>query len=354
MRRTTIYLVALVLAVTACSGETAEESTTTTEPTTTTTNSTTTTTAATTTTVDPRPRSPLTGLPVDDATTLNRRVLSVKLDNHPTARPQSGVQEADAMMEVVVEGGLTRLIALFHHSDSGYVGPIRSGRPSDAALIRPLESTLAISGGQAWVRAGINAIGVEYISDPRPGMFRISGRRSPHNLYGDTLELREVADNRGISDEPPPSGLYEFGDLPDDREPATSLDLTFSSRTRVVWEWDGEGYVRTIDGSPSTWRAKDGTTEQIAADTLVVVVGRFYTASPPAGTSGSSVPATETVGTGRVFVLSGGELVQGTWQRDRAEAPFVFTTLEGEPLPVPPGMPWISIVPDGGAVVWSS
>lgn len=354
MRRSTICLVALVLALAGCSGGAAEETTTTTQPTTTTLATTTTTQPATTTTVDGRPRSPITGLPVDDATALNRRVLAVKIDNHPVARPQSGVQEAEAMMEVVVEGGLTRLIALFHHSDSEYVGPIRSARPSDAALIRPLGATIAISGGQAWVRAGINAIGVEYISDPRPGMFRISGRNSPHNLYGDTFELRALADRRGISDEPPPAGLYEFGDLPDDREPATTLDLTFSSRTRVVWEWDGERYARTIDGSPSSWRAEDGTGEQIAADTLVVIVGRFYTAAPPAGSGGSAVPATETVGTGRVFVFSGGEMVQGTWERDSAEDPFVFTTLEGDPLPVPPGVPWISIVPDGGAVVWSS
>lgn len=356
MSRSLSLLIAFGLVLAACSGGAEGDTTTstTTSTSTTTTISTTTTAPTTTTTEDGRPRSPVNGLPVDDAELLDRRVMAVKIDNHPSARPQSGVQESDGMIEIRVEGGLTRFIALFHHSDSEYLGPIRSARPADAAVVRPLEAPLAISGGQAWVRSGINAIGVEYISDTRPGMFRISGRNAPHNLYGNTIELRQVADDRGIPDEAPPTSLWEFGPLPESASPATEAELVFSDGIRVNWSWDGERYLRELNGEPSEWRDVDGNQEQITADVLVVIVGEYFTASPPAGQSGSSVPATDTVGSGRALVFAGGEVVDGSWERESASEPFTLTTADGEPMPVPPGHPWVSILPDVGSIEWTS
>lgn len=366
MRRTS-SLVAFALLAAACSGATADtttSSTTTTTIATTTTESTTTTTEPTTTTIDDRPRSPINGLPIDDEDALERRVLAVKIDNHWNARPQSGILEADGVFEILVEGGLTRFMPMFHTSDSEMLGPIRSGRPSDAALIRPLEATLAISGGQPWIRAGIDALGVPYLSDTRPGMFRVGFRFAPHNLYGDTMELREVADQRDIPDDPPPTALWEFGELPDGSD-ATEITFVFSTTTTTTWTWDGDTYWRSIDGAPSQWvppadtddGADDDTDaeaeapepERIDAPVLVAIVGRQYVASPPGG-SGSAVPATETTGSGPVYVFADGRVVEGTWEREEASDPFVLTTADGDDLLVPPGRAWISVVPDRGEV----
>jgi hypothetical protein len=383
-------LVAFALLVTACSGPSADTTTTTTTSiATTTTESTTTTEPTTTTTVDDRPRAPLTGLPMDDEELLERRVLAVKVDNHWNARPQSGILEADAVFEILVEGGLTRLMTVFHTTDSHAVGPIRSGRPSDAAIIRPLDAVLAISGGQPWIRAGIEEVGVPYLSDTRPGMYRVDFGFAPHNLYGDTLELRQVADDRGIPDEAPTAGLWEFGDeLDPAAADATHVSFTFSPTTTTDWYWDGETWWRSIDGEESTWMpptdpvdypedypqegegdgdADSSTTttapttstteaevvepERIDADVLIAIVGRQYVASPPAG-GGSSVPATETVGSGPVYVFADGKVMEGTWEREETTDPFTFQTAAGEPLLVPPGRPWISIVPDQGEVAF--
>lgn len=351
--RSRLSVVALVLAITACSGG-AGDTTTTTSTTTTTTTIPTTTTEAPTTTVDDRPRSPINGLPVDDEELLDRRVLAVKVDNHWNARPQSGILEAEAVFEIRVEGGLTRFMAVFHSTDSEALGPIRSGRPSDAALVRPLEATLAISGGQPWVRNGISALGVPYLSDTRPGMFRISERSAPHNLYGNTIELRQVADERDIPDTPPPTALWEFGELPEDAGEATDITFTFSDTTTTEWIWDGTSYARNIDDAESTWLNPDGEEEQITADVLIAIVGEQYTASPPAGAGGSSVPATSTIGSGPFYVFSDGKVIEGTWARESPEEPFVLTTEDGDPLLVPPGFAWISVVPDIGTVEWTA
>lgn len=352
-------LLALALVLAACSGGDATETTDTTAPTTTTPpttapDTTSSTRATTSTTIDDRPRSPLNGMPVDDAALLDRRVLAVKIDNHWNARPQSGILDADAVFEIRVEGGLTRFMAVFNSSDSEMLGPIRSGRPSDAAIVRPLESVLAISGGQAWIRAGINAVGVPYISDPRPGMFRISGRSAPHNLYGSTTELRGVADSRSIPDEAPPVSLWNFGDLPEDTEDAAEISFTFSGETTTTWTWDGETYLREINNTVSNWVNAEGETNQIEADVLVAIVGRQYVASPPAGSSGSSVPATDTTGSGKVYVFSEGKVATGTWERATASDPFTLSTDNGDELTVPAGFPWISIVPDSGKVSYEA
>src|SRR5690554_5310525 len=351
--RSRLSVVALVLAITACSGGAGETTTTTTTTPTTTTVPPTTTTEAPTTTVDDRPRSPINGLPVDDPELLDRRVPAVKIDNHWDARPQPGILEAEAGFENRGEGGLTRFMAVVHFPDSEALGPIRSGRPSDAALIRPFEATLAISGGQPWVREGISALGVPYLSDTRPGMFRISERAAPHNLYGNTIELRQVADDREIPDTPPPTSLWEFGEMPEDAPEATDITFTFSSTTTTGWTWNGTTYERSIDGAESTWLNPEGEVERITADVLVAIVGEQYTASPPAGSRGSAVPATSTIGSGDFYVFADGKVIEGTWAREDASEPFTLTTADGEDLVVPPGFAWISVVPDEGAVEWT-
>ncbi len=356
MRRVPAALSAAVLAAaflvfSAC-GQ-AEETTTTAAPTTTTSSTTSTTVPPTTTTEYTGPVSILNGLPVTDQAATERRIIAVKIDNHWDARPQSGLEYADAVIELRVEGGLTRFMALFQTADTDYLGPVRSGRPSDAKVIRSLEATFFTSGAQAWVRQGIKEVGVPMFIDVRPGMFRISSRFAPHNLYADTALLHEFAEDQGIPDEPPPAGLWELGDMSAEAKRATKVTVSFSNDFAATWTWRGQRWLRTINGDEvSETIDREGVTSQIWADTLVMLVGKFYTASPPAGSSGSSVPATETIGTGRAIVFSGGELVEGTFSRTAATEPFELKTSTGQTMLVPPGKVWISIVPDVGSVDW--
>ena len=352
MRRSHFWLFAafgIVLA--ACSGANATETTTTIITTTTASTTSTTQPPTTTTTTKPiEPMSPLNGLPADEPALLKRGVVAVKIDNHWNARPQSGIQEADAVYELLVEAGLTRFISLFHDNDSDYLGPMRSGRPTDPTLLKPLGAIFSISGAQDWVSRKIVGSGVHIIGEVPPATFRISSRRAPHNLYVDTAHLREYADQHGYESEPPPD-LFSWGDFAP-TETVESVTLHFSSETTVAWDWDGERYLRTINGEESQWLSRDGETGRISADTLVVLLARRYTASPPAGSSGSSVPAMDTVGSGRALVFAEGGMAEGTWRRDSIDDMFELTGPDGEPLVVPAGTPWISIFPNDRTVSW--
>lgn len=340
--RVSVLVTSLALVLAACGGDEAVETTTTLATTTTTRATTTTTRATTTTTVDLGPLSPLNGLPVDDPESLERRALVVKIDNFPDARPQSGLPHADAMVELPVEG-ITRLVAVFHSQDVAELGPIRSLRPTDWQVARLFGGPLVMSGGQNWVIALNRDNGAELIGDVgRPYTYRVGFRSAPHNLYTDTRALRDLADDRGYDDDPP-APIWDFGDLPDGGEPATAVRLEFSGSLVAGWEWDGERYLRTTNGAQHDWVDNQGERSQIETDVLVVLQMRTYLAQPPPG--GGVARAVESLGSGSAWVVAGGEVIEGRWERDDPDDGFELTTIDGEPLPVPSGRVWISFFP---------
>jgi hypothetical protein len=366
-RRFFATLLACALVAAACGGNDAAETTTTVVETTTTTLPATTTAAASTTTtseaqttttelgIDAEKMSALNGLEIGNRTFVERRVVAVKIDNHPDARPQSGVQEADAVYELLVEGGLSRFIALFHQSDSEYVGPIRSVRPTDPTLVRYLAAPLQISGGQPWIQAIVRNAGVKTIGEGDT-TFRIRQRRAPHNLYGSTKLIRQLSTTFGWPNERPTVPIATFGYEGSEPEgTATTIELSWGAGNgwpAVVWEFDEETgtYLRFNGSTPHNWRDSEGNEEQIAFDTLVVVQAEKYTARPSG--AGSSVPALQTVGEGAATIFFDGNYVTGTWSRESIEEPFTLTSTSGEPLVLPQGRVWFSVFPDGFPFTW--
>ena len=158
--------------------------------------------------------SPLTGKEIPPELWLNRpkRVIAFKIDNNINARPQSGLQEADSVYEILVEGGMTRFLALFLDNTSKYLGPIRSARPTDPTIIRPFDATLVVSGATDGLIPSIRELGVPVLEEVNsPAMFRIGSRKAPHNLYADTELVRSVIDSKGYKFlQPGPNPLYNF------------------------------------------------------------------------------------------------------------------------------------------------
>lgn len=305
----------------------------------------------TTTTVTAGPPSPLNGMPVPEGAELDRRVIAVKIDNHPSARPQSGIEQADAVWELLVEGGLTRFIGLYHHTDVDFVGPVRSGRPTDPTLVAITDGPLAFSGGQPWIQSQIRAAGVPMIGEVQPATTRVGFRSAPHNLYGNTELYREYSDGRGYPDDPPTEPLFTWGEAAG-TEPATEIVFSWSSlQPDVTWKYQGDQYLRFTGANAHTWRSRDGDeTGQIAADTLVVLEAPRYNACPSG--SGSCVPAQDTVGSGRALVFHGGEVAEGTWARGTDDIPFSLSAADGSTLEVPAGRLWVMVFPTGRPIDW--
>ena len=147
---------------------------------------------ATTTTTAP-PISPLTGLPPSNPATLGRPALVVKIDNlDPLARPQSGATSADICIEEQVEDGITRFACIWQSQDAGLVGPVRSTRTTDIAIVSALNHPLyAFSGGNTAFLAAIRAAPITDVGvDVQPNSyFRYGSKPAPHNLYSKVTTL---------------------------------------------------------------------------------------------------------------------------------------------------------------------
>ena len=147
--------------------------------------------------------APLTGLPDPTGVAQTRPVLSVKVENTPQARPQAGLEAADIVWDEVVEGQITRLLAMFQSKSTDVVGPIRSVRLTDPLIVWPVGGIFAFSGGAPAIVAAINAAPVNVIDEnsAKAAMFRDTSKRAPHNLFGH------------------PDALWAFGGTPAPRRP---------------------------------------------------------------------------------------------------------------------------------------
>jgi hypothetical protein len=367
-----IYLILLILLLIACSSETdvADDQVTTTSTNVTLEDSTNTTSVDT-----PEENAPiieeyvfdvermsaLTGLEIAPELWLKRprRVLAFKIDNNINARPQSGLQEADAVFELLVEGGMTRFLAFFHDKSSTYLGPVRSARPTDPTVIRPFGGTLVVSGATGGLIPTIRESGVPVLEETgAPAMFRISNRNAPHNLYADTELVRDVITDKGYYFlQPGPEPLYSFGnDQTKWDEGAARITIKYSEFTTVIWKLGESSYERfIIDGYAPNKEAvahnfitQDGNyTDILKTQTVVVIQGPLY------NDENTTLPSILTVGVGPVTVFSDGKVIEGTWRRNDIREPFTFTDSEQNAIHVPPSTQWVHIVPTDGEISWS-
>ena len=289
-------------------------------------------------------RSPLNGTSVSEAS-LTRRILGVKIDNHLEARPQSGIEKADLIIEIWVEG-LTRYLALFQESDVDSLGPIRSMRPTDFSMQNAWSTTFINSGGQHWIQDIGNKSTVRWFEEPE-GTFRINGRYPPHNLYGETLALRAL-DTRGDYAKPI-DPFWNFGEMPDDADEANQITLTYPYEFSSSWYWNPvtKRYDKSTAGEPHYYLDAEENGQRVSAETLLIFEMDVYTTCYDCAT-GSAVPVTSTTGTGPAWVFSDGHVVSGTWSRETDTEWFTLLKEDGTELIVPPGKMWLTLGRNGG------
>ncbi|QYG93409.1 DUF3048 domain-containing protein [Iamia sp. SCSIO 61187] len=295
--------------------------------------------------------APLTGLPVLDPAALGRPALAVKIDNldvpGETAVPQTGLAHADVVVEEVVEGGITRFVAVLHSTDAPEVGPVRSARTTDVNLLPILGRPLfAYSGGNPGVLGAVAASPflVDRGGEWAPAYVRVGARRAPHNLYLRPWEVWARPD--GASTPPVLAPFRPRGTGSPAGEPVRGVDLAFSgaAAARVTWSWlpDHGRWVRHQRGRLHV----DGDGYAIGPRNVVVMV-TDYGASPADPRS----PEAVSVGSGPATVLTDGKAIDGRWVRPSLDAPLVLVDGAGEPITLSSGRTWIEMVRPGTATV---
>ncbi|WP_402462153.1 DUF3048 domain-containing protein [Isoptericola aurantiacus] len=295
---------------------------------------------------------PLTGEPTEKVA--ERPALAVKIENSPQARPQTGLEDADMVWEEVVEGGITRFVAVFHSTVPDAVEPVRSVRPMDPAIAAPLDGILAYSGAQQPFIQDVAAAGVQSVimDAGDAGFHRDPGRFAPHDVVGDPQTFLDQADGERTV---PPPAQFAFArsaarsTVVTDGKAAGSVDVVMSPAQTSGWDWDEES---------GTWLRSEGSSESVStsgarhAATNVVVLDVDVVDTSYRDASGAAVPETQLVASGSGLVASGGSVLEVEWSKESLQDPVVLTA-GGEPVELAPGNTWIELVPRGSGS-WST
>ncbi len=262
----------------------------------------------------------------------------VKIDNVPAARPQSGLEGADVVYVEPVEGGFTRLAAVYSSRFPEVAGPVRSARESDVELLAQYGApTLVFSGAAPEIEpalAGSSAVLVRQRDDP-DAFYREPGRPAPHNLYA-RLPLLP----RGSG--PGPGQVLPRGDAPPEGRQVADHTVAFErGEYRFTWSPEAGRWLVALNGTPLTSMGAG----EVGAASVVVQRVDLAEGTGVRDASGSPSPVVRSVGAGPATVLREGELFDGTWSRPSAADGTRFTTASGRPLGLTDGPVWVLLLP---------
>lgn len=289
------------------------------------------------------PTCPLTGVEARGGEVPARPALAVKVENHPDARPQAALNDADVVVEEPVEGGYTRFIAIFQCAQSDRVGPVRSGRTTDPDYLRQYGAAVfGYAGGVPLVQRAVTDAGLvdvnyliaveEYERDP--------SRSAPHDVYTTTASLWRAA---GRKHREAPAPVFAYADAWEGRSRRIStVHLPYSGVSDVIWSWSKrEGAWLRAHGDVAH-TLEDGS--RVSATNVVIQVVEV-SASQIVDAAGNASPEVELTGSGRAYVLRDGRMIVGRWERESLGDVTRFVAKDGTEITLAPGRTWVQLLP---------
>ncbi len=288
--------------------------------------------------------SRLDGLPVDSAEAVGARVVGVMIDNHPNAKPVSGLLEAKVVYEAPVEGGLTRLLAIFAvDQDVSKVGPVRSARPYFLDWLSEYGDALYMHcGGSPAAKEMIQQRDIFDADEFSRGQYytRDKVRSAPHNLYTSAEHWRRFLDARGAGRAPAPEWQgWKFGEKLNGGEAVREMTIKYGPGYEVTWQYlPAEGvYERVVNGavqadsSGAAVRAANVMAQFVYEEVLDEIGRKEITA----------------IGRRASRVLRDGVMYRGYWQKNSATERTRFYLEDGKEIVLKPGATWVEIIPEG-------
>jgi hypothetical protein len=290
---------------------------------------------------------PLSGLPAAGGQVPERPALAVKIDNYPSARPQSGLDKADIVFEEPVEGGITRWVAVFQCQNANLVGPIRSARAVDAPILDQLSKPIFIHvGGIPPVLSLVKAANLfdEPLLARGPVVQNPPGRYPPYDTYVSTAAGWQLQP----ADTAPPASIFTYSSTTPAGTQVTSLHIPFSQSSNVTWTWSpaSGNWLLSYSGVPAT-TAGEG---QIAVPNVVVQTVHVTYGPWVENSEGALEVQCQLTGSGPLKVFRNALEMTGTWSRPSLEAPTHLVASNGSTIALEPGETWVELVPSAIAV----
>lgn len=288
----------------------------------------------------------LDGTPVERGSE-NIHPLAVMIENHPDARPQSGLSQASLVYEAIAEGGITRFMAVFRDPRQAIkVGPVRSARTYYVDFATELNAFYAHVGGNADALDQIRATGVLDLDQFSLGS--AAYHREPrnvaieHTMFSSTELLWNYATNQMHWSQTGSFSPWTFQeDLVKEKRPASqSVSINFSSTSYLVdWAYDPATnlYNRSMAGAPH----KDANTgTQITAKNIVL---ETVLRQPTVTRSNEQGWIYTTKGSGPAVIYQNGGKIEGTWKKDGTNRTRYYDAA-GKEIAFVAGTTWVEII----------
>lgn len=290
---------------------------------------------------------PLTGEALQ-APYMGDRPYAVMVNNYIAALPQCGIGQADVIYEMLAEGGITRMMAIFTGAEDGTaLGSIRSLRPYYLSVARAYDAIVVHAGGSEQAYADVRNSGWDHIDGVRGsgsgGYYyrvqdRIDNAGSEHSLFINAEGMRAYAAEEGCRLEWENAGPYfTFSDQPMTQgDSAREVTVHFSQKSTsfTYHEEDKRYYAEQYD---EPW--VDGNTNQQQAFENVLVLRAEIRTVDNDGRLDVTL-----VGSGEGHLIRDGKCVPLTWSRGGEDAPFLYTLEDGSAALFAPGRTYVAVI----------
>lgn len=288
-----------------------------------------------------RVRAPLSGVLVDPSLA-KRRPIAIVVENHPDARPQSGLDKASLVYETLAEGGIVRFLAIFQENDAE-IGPVRSARTQFVYWAKELEAIFAHVGGSDDALSLIKGVGVSDFNQFNYGnsFWRDTKRFAPHNVYTTTEKIRNGGKKAGYSEEKEiESFKFKEDEQKEQRPESQIIDIDISQaifKVNYIFDKAENNYKRSLAGVPHTDKI---TSKQLRAKNIII---QFTTITDRSG-SDTQVQA---IGAGKIKYFLDGKSYEGTWKKKSTYERTKYLDSDGKEIVLNAGQTWIEVVRTG-------
>lgn len=283
----------------------------------------------------------------------NDRPIAIMIDNHSDAWPQAGLQKAYMVYEIVVEGGETRLMALFKGADVEKIGPVRSARhyfldyamENDAIYTHFGESPQADSDIRKY---SINEI--DGIAEDGTTFKRVKDKASPHNAVTSIDKLIESAKNKKFKMTSNKESVLNYVTDEvnlEEGQGAISVTIPHSDLQTVKYVYDEENkvYQRYARGKKQTdWDSK----EMITTKNIIITFCDNYTLQDKENKGRQGI---KNIGTFDGYYITNGKAIKIKCIKNEREEQTQYQDLEGNEIKVNDGNTFVNICPTDAKVV---
>ncbi len=278
------------------------------------------------------------------------RPIAVMINNNHQAWPHAGLDDAYITYEIIAEGGITRLMAIFKDQDTAKIGSVRSARPYYLDYALENDAIYVHYGWSEDAKSDIQSLGVDNIN----GLTASSvfwrdtslNKATEHTAFTSMEKIKEYADNQGYTRDTNKDLLLNYSvdeinlNKKEDAQKADSVYIKYSYYTDTSYEYDAENkvYKRSMSGTPH----KDAITgEQYTVKNIIITPIENYSYDS------YGRQKLNNIGEGEGYFITNGYAVPITWEKDSRSAQTIYRYKNGKEIKVNDGNTYIQIQPKG-------